>query len=156
MTNDGPTNPTSPPTPDEETTSSSGDPPFWLAELPHRVLSGGLSLSKAEVEGRVPLPREPVRGEGPHKNPPNQMDEETPLQDEIDSMRHALKRLVESFSKVEALEDQFKLSSAINYTTASLTRLVRAQQILRDHQPNTFDQSLERAINVVLKEWGRL
>jgi hypothetical protein len=80
--------------------------------------------------------------------------EDSPFQDEIDSMRRVLKRLVESFSNVEDLDEQFKLSSAINYTTASLTRLVRAQQILRDHQPNTFDQSVKEAINIVLKEWG--
>ena len=120
-----------------------------VPETRESSLSGGLSLSKAEVEGPVPL---------------SDKDDGSPLQEEIDSMRRALKRLVESFSRVEALEDQFKLSSAINYTTASLTKfiphslreLVRAQQILRDHQPNKFDQSVEQAINEVLKEWGRI
>ena len=93
--------------------------------------------------------------EFPHPVPLSGKDEESPFQDEIDSMRRVLKRLVESFSRIESLDEQFKLSSAINYTTASLTRLVRAQQYLRDHQPNTFDQSVKKAINIVLKEWGR-
>ena len=92
------------------------------------------------------------------------MDEETPLQDEIDTMRCNLKHLVETFSTVETLKacpersrrKHFKLSSAINYTTASLTRLVRAQQILREHQPDTFMQGVRQSIAEVLKERGRI
>ena len=191
MTNDGHPNPTSPPTPDEETTSGSGDSPFWIDELPEPVpgnressLSGGLSSSKAAVE--VPVlsedaSRAKLRGEecilsgveepvpgtreaGPGKTPPIKMDEdpvlslskEPPLQEEIDSLRRALQRLVKSFSNTETLEEQFKLSSAINFTTASLVRLIRAQKHLRDHQPNTNEQAVDRAITAVLKEWGRI
>ena len=168
MANDGPHNPTSPPTPDEESS-----------------LSGGLSSSKAAVE--VPVLSEvasraklhPLRSEGrggeecilsgvegavPGKTPPNEMNEdpvlslskEPPLQDEIDSLRRALQRLVKSFSNADTLDEQFKLSSAINYTTASLVRFIRAQKHLRDHQPNTNEQAVDRAITAVLKEWGRI
>ena len=152
MINDGHPNPTSPPTPDEESS-----------------LSGGLSSSKAAVE--VPVLNETAVGahhrderSDPQKNPPIQMDEdpvlslskEPPLQEEIDSLRRALQRLVKSFSNTETLEEQFKLSSAINYTTASLVRLIRAQKHLRDHQPNTNEQAVDRAITAVLKEWGRI
>ena len=157
----------SPLTSSEESALSPDNPASQFAELPQPVLSEDASRAKLRGEG-------PVFGEAEQSSskrfPLNESDEasrakmhpvrsfgtkeDSPFQDEIDSMRRVLKRLVESFSNVEDLDEQFKLSSAINYTTASLTRLVRAQQILRDHQPNTFDQSVKEAINIVLKEWG--
>jgi hypothetical protein len=97
-----------------------------------------------------------MREPGPGKTPPIQIDKESPLQDEIDTMRCNLKHLIETFSSVETLDEHFKLSSAINYTTASITRLVHAQQFLRDHQPNTFDQAVDQVITEILKEWGRI
>ena len=191
MTNDGHPNPTSPPTPDEESSLSGGlssskaavEVPI-LSEVASRAKlhplrsegRGGEECILSGVEEPVPLPREAVlnetavgalhrdEGSGPGKTSPIKMDEdpvlslskEPPLQEEIDSLRRALQRLVKSFSNTETLEEQFKLSSAINYTTASLVRLIRAQKHLRDHQPNTNEQAVDRAITAVLKEWGRI
>ena len=86
------------------------------------------------------------------------------VQNEIESLRGVLKRLLDSFSRVETIKacpersrrKQFKLSSAINLTTASIYRLARTQHYFQSHRASLFDQSVDQAINEVLKEWGRI
>jgi len=81
---------------------------------------------------------------------------EGPLQEEIDSMRRALKRLLESFSQVESIDEQYKLSSAINLTTASIFRLVRTQGYFLSNRNTEMNQTIDDVITEILKEWGRI
>ena len=83
------------------------------------------------------------------------MSGELSFHEEIDALRRALQRLQDSFSRVDSLEEQLKLTSAINHTTASLTRLVRAQRYLSANEPSKFNQAVDNAIDAVLKERGR-
>jgi hypothetical protein len=80
--------------------------------------------------------------------------EKPTFQDEIAALRTSLKHLQESFTQVDSLEEQLKLTAAISHLTASLARLVRAQEYLRPHIPSAFNQAVDRALDVVLKEWG--
>jgi hypothetical protein len=77
---------------------------------------------------------------------------ELSFKDEIAALRSALQRLQESFSRVDSIEEQLKLSYAINHTTSSLARLVRTQHQIRACEPSEFNQAADWAINIVLKE----
>jgi hypothetical protein len=74
---------------------------------------------------------------------------------EIAALRAALSHLQESFIQAESLEEQLKLTTAINHLTASLARLVRTQEYLKKNQPSPMNQALDRAIQDTLAEWGR-
>jgi hypothetical protein len=100
------------------------------------------------------------------------------FQDEIAALRSALQRLQESFSKVDSLEEQLKLTKfiphlpdlsdqapfpppggqacgAINHTKFIphlMRELVRAQHQIRALEPSEFNQAVDRAINIILKE----
>jgi hypothetical protein len=75
------------------------------------------------------------------------------FQDEIVALRSALHCLQESFSKVDSIGEQLKLTSAINHITSSLARLVRTQHFIGANQPSAIDQALDKALTEVLKDW---
>ena len=76
------------------------------------------------------------------------------FQDEIAALRAALQHLQDSFSQFDSLDEQLKLTTAINNLTSSLSRMVRTQELLRVNQPSAMNEALDRAIQDVLAEWG--
>jgi uncharacterized membrane protein YccC len=74
----------------------------------------------------------------------------------IFALKEALSRLQESFTHAVDLEQQLKLTTAISHLTSSLARLVRTQEYLRKTQPSVMNQAMERAIQDILAEWGRI
>ncbi len=103
--------------------------------------------SPAPLQLSHELPQDSASSQG------SSMSGQLSFRDEIAALRVALQCLQESFSKVDSIAEQLKLSSAINHTTASLTRLVRTQQFIGANQPSAIDQALDKALTEVLKDW---
>ena len=78
-----------------------------------------------------------------------------PFTAEIESLRIALQRLQLAFSCTTAIEDHHQLASTISLITASISRLVRAQNYLVSNRPVEFNREMYADLAVVLKEWGQ-
>lgn len=80
--------------------------------------------------------------------------EALPFAAEIDNLRIALQRLQHAFSCTTSIEEHHKLASAISLITASISRLVRAQNHLASKQVTEINREIRAALDIVMKEWS--
>ncbi|MFL7892767.1 MAG: hypothetical protein ACK2UE_09120 [Anaerolineales bacterium] len=74
--------------------------------------------------------------------------------DEIEALRAALHLLQDSFSNAASIHEKLQLASAINHITASLSRLIRAHQLIQAQQPSPLNHAISAALADVLQEWN--
>ena len=115
--------------------------------------SGGTSLAVPSVSPRLEgggLSHFPA---GPSSTGESES-EGLPFAAEIDSLRVALQRLQHAFSCTTSIEEHHKLASAISLITASISRLVRAQNHLASNRLPEINREIRAALDIVMKEWS--
>ena len=78
-----------------------------------------------------------------------------PFTGEIEALRSDLQRLQLAFECTTSIEDHHQLATIMSLITASISRLVRAQDTLIHNRPVEFNREIRVALAIVMKEWGR-
>lgn len=76
------------------------------------------------------------------------------LQDEIDMLRVAARRVMELADGVDTLEDAIAVLSTLSVAASRLAQLLKAQRAL-GAEGGEVAETLSQALKDVLKEWGR-
>jgi hypothetical protein len=78
-----------------------------------------------------------------------------PFAAEIEALRLDLQRLQLAFECTTSIEDHHQLAVTMSLITASLARMVRAQDTLIQNRPVEFNREIRVALAIVMKEWVR-
>ena len=82
--------------------------------------------------------------------------ETSALQEEIDALRAHMNWLQESIAATDSIDQRLKLGRAYQESGYCLTRLLRTQHLLEAGRDTEWEKAVNKAINNVLKDWGRI
>jgi len=80
--------------------------------------------------------------------------EARPFAAEIEALRLDLQRLQLAFECTTSIEDHHQLAVTMSLITASIARMVRAQDTLINNRPVEFNRETGAALAIVMKEWS--